>query len=98
MVLLSHTNNHHIEVETLADTLAVPLVGQVGETDVASQLAADDVLHVVSSLGGGLGIARSDSLVDSGTHWVAALDEWRITARGGRRGRDRGRDWRSRRR
>lgn len=97
----SHTNNHHIEVEALADTLAVPLVGQVGETDVACQLAADHVLHVGGSLGGGLGVAGGDRLGNSGAHWVAALDERRFhaAARGGRvPGRDRRRDWGSRRR
>lgn len=38
------TNDHDVEVESLANTLAVPLVGQVGETNIASQLPADNVV------------------------------------------------------
>jgi len=55
------TDDHHIEVEALADALAVPLVGQVGEADIACELAADDVLIVgaASLLGScGLGVRR----------------------------------------
>ena len=37
------TDNHDVEVEAFADTLAVPLVGQVGKADITSQLPADDV-------------------------------------------------------
>lgn len=44
------TNNHHIEVETLSHTLTVPLVGEVGESNIASQLSSNNVL-VVSSGG-----------------------------------------------
>ena len=42
-----HTDNHDVEVEALANTLAVPLVWQVGETDVASKLSANNVLDVI---------------------------------------------------
>lgn len=38
------TNNHDIKVEALSDTLAVPLIRQVGETNITRQLSADDVL------------------------------------------------------
>jgi hypothetical protein len=41
--ILQHTNNHNIEVEALSHTLAVPLVGKVGETNIAGQLSSDDV-------------------------------------------------------
>lgn len=98
---ISRTDDHHIEVEALADTLTVPLVGQVGKTDVASQLAADHILHVGGSLGRGLGVAGGDSLGNSGAHWVTALDEGRFqaAARSGRvPGRDRRRDRGSRNR
>lgn len=86
-----HTDNHDVEVESLADTLAVPLVGQVGETDITSELAADHVLHVVGSLGDGLGVARADSLSITGAHGVGALHERRLLAAAGR-GRVVGRD------
>lgn len=46
------TNNHDIEVETLPDALAVPLVGQVGKANVARQLPPDNVLVVAHSRGG----------------------------------------------
>lgn len=88
-----HTDNHDVKVESLADTLAVPLVGQVGETDVAGQLAANHVLHVVGSLSDGLGVARANSLSISGAHWVGSLHERRLLAaagRGGVAGRDGG--------
>ena len=45
------TDNHDIEVEALSDTLAVPLIRQVGESDVASQLPPHDVPHIASLLG-----------------------------------------------
>lgn len=43
----SRTDNHDVEVETLANTLAVPLVWQIGEADVASKLSANNVLDVI---------------------------------------------------
>lgn len=46
--LLLLTDNHYIKVKALAHTLAVPLVGQVGETDIASQLASYNVLGVLN--------------------------------------------------
>lgn len=90
--LSGHTDNHDVEVESLADTLAVPLVGQVGETNIAGQLAANHVLHVVRSLGDSLRVARADSLSISGAHGVGALNERRLLAagRGGVAGRDGG--------
>lgn len=83
----SRTNNHDIEVETLTDTLAVPLVGQVGETNVASKLATDDILHVVGSLGYSLGIPRADSL-GINANVVALFDKRRFLASAGSRGRN----------
>ena len=71
------TNDHNVEVEALAHTLAMPLVGQVGETDVASKLPADNVPHVARGLGCGLGIPGGDGLGCVGAavkHGVAVLD------------------------
>lgn len=56
------TDNHDIEVETLAHTLAVPLVGEVGETNVAGKLATNNILHIGRSLSDSLGVARADGL------------------------------------
>jgi hypothetical protein len=47
------TNNHHIEVETLAHTFAVPLVGEVGKPDIASQLSSNNVLVLRRNWRGG---------------------------------------------
>lgn len=38
------TNNHDVEVEALSDTLAVPLIWQVGETNVTRQFSANNIL------------------------------------------------------
>lgn len=88
------TNDHDIEVESLADTLAVPLVGQIRETDVASQLAADDIAHVGSSLSDGLRVFGAHRLgVACTTHRVASFDIWRsglARGAGGLVGRGRG--------
>lgn len=61
----------------------MPLVGQVGKSNVASELTADDILQVGSGLGHGLGVARADRLGDSGAHGVAALDERRLLSAAG---------------
>lgn len=94
------TNNHHVEVESFANTLPVPLVGQVGETNVASQLPANDVLHICCGLSNGLGVLRADSLGITGSHGVATLHEGRarLAARGGFHGRTGGPVGRGRRR
>jgi hypothetical protein len=71
------TNDHNVEVEALAHTLAMPLVGQVGETDVASKLPANNVPHVARRLGCGLGVLGGDGLRCMGAavkHGVAVLD------------------------
>jgi hypothetical protein len=39
---MGRTNDHHSELETLSDTFAVYLVGEVGETNVAHEFLADD--------------------------------------------------------
>ena len=44
---MSLTNNHDIEVEPLANTLAVPLVREIGKADIAGKLAADNIAVVV---------------------------------------------------
>jgi hypothetical protein len=68
------TNNHYVEVESFAHTLAVPLVGQIGETNVASQFAANDVLHVRGSLSHSFWILRANCLSVASTHGVATLN------------------------
>lgn len=91
--ILVRTDNHNIEVESLADTLAVPLVREVGETNVTGQLAANNILHIGGGLSNSLGVTRSHGLGISGAHWVAALHEWRLLSAAGRRrilGRDGG--------
>jgi hypothetical protein len=37
------TDDHDIKVESLADRLAVPLVGQIGESNIAGQLPPHDI-------------------------------------------------------
>lgn len=80
---MTRTDNHDVEVETLAHTFAVPLIWQVRETNVAGQLPAHDV-HVVGHGGCGLGVLRGHSL---GGLWLAVRPlvhvEW--AARGGGR-------------
>jgi hypothetical protein len=72
------TNNHDVEVETLADTLAVPLVGQIGETHVAGQLPTDDIAHVGSSLSNRFRVLGAHRLgVACTTHRVASFDKRR---------------------
>ena len=41
------TNNHNVEVESFADTLAVPLVGQVRKTNVTGKLPANNVSAII---------------------------------------------------
>jgi hypothetical protein len=55
----------------------MPLVGQVGESNVASELPADNVPHVARGLSCGLGIPGGDGLGCVGAavkHGVAVLD------------------------
>ena len=59
------TDNHDVKVETLANTLAVPLVGKVGETNVAGQFAADNILHISGSLSHSLGVFGANGLSHS---------------------------------
>ena len=56
------TNDHNVEVEAFPHTLAMPLVGQVGETNVSSELSAHNVLHVRRCLSGGLRVLRGHGL------------------------------------
>lgn len=85
---LKLTHNHHIEVETLADTLTVPLVGQIGKSNVAGQLPANNILHIRSSLGNSLGVLRAHGLSVSSSHWVTAFNEGRTGLAAGGRGRN----------
>jgi hypothetical protein len=41
------TNNHDVEVEALANALAVPLVRQVGEANIASELPTDNISGII---------------------------------------------------
>lgn len=78
------TNNHDVEVEPLSHTLTVPLIRQVGKTDVASQLPANNVpvIRGRSQLGG-------DKLRGvGGRHSLHRLEEGLIVASG--RGRSHG--------
>lgn len=50
------TDNHNVEVEAFPDTLAMPLVWQVGESNESCQLSAHNVSHVAGSSGGDLGV------------------------------------------
>ena len=81
------TNNHDVETETFSDTLAVPLVWQIGESDETSQLPAHNVLHVACCGGGSLGVSMGNSL---------DLRRYGTHQRRGRAaiGRDLGRHWR----
>jgi hypothetical protein len=56
------TNNHDVETETFSDTLAVPLVWQIGESNEAGQLPAHNVLHVACCSGSSLGVSVRDGL------------------------------------
>ena len=44
------TNDHNVEVEAFSHTLAVPLVWQVREPNIASKLPAHDVPHISGCL------------------------------------------------
>jgi hypothetical protein len=89
------TNNHDVETESFSDTLAVPLVWQIGESDETGQLPAHNVRHVACCGSGSLGISVGDSLDlrRYGTHQrrgraVIRRDlrrDWRCADRGRRR-------------
>jgi len=71
-----HTNNHDVEIEPLANTLAMPLVWKVGETNKPCQLSANDVPHFGRGGRGSLGVSRGNSLRYRGVvpagHGIAA--------------------------
>jgi hypothetical protein len=73
------TNNHNVEVETLAHTLAVPLVGEVGKSNVTSQLAAHDVLSLRGSRD-----RRRNQIRIGARNSLYGLKELILVARGGR--------------
>ena len=56
----------------------MPLVGEVGETNVAGQFAADNILHISGSLSHSLGVFGANGLGHSGSHGVAALNKGRF--------------------
>lgn len=41
------TDYHNVKAKSFSNTLSVPLVGKVGETNVPSQLAPDNISHVI---------------------------------------------------
>ena len=70
------TNYHNVEVEPFTDTLAVPLVRQIGEAHVSCELPSNNIPHVTSRLCRGLGVFGADSLrgdLLGGAHRVGAL-------------------------
>lgn len=74
---LRHTDYHDVEVEALANTLAVPLVGQIGKADVASQLPTNDIAHVTGCGSCSFGVFRRDRLGNARAMRVALADEGR---------------------
>lgn len=58
----SRTNNHNIEVESLSDTLSVPLVWQVCKTNITRQLSSNNVPHVASLLRRDLRVGGGNAL------------------------------------
>lgn len=62
----------------------MPLVGKIGESDITSQLPANDILHIRGGLSDGLRVLRADSLGITGPHWVAALHKRRASLAAGR--------------
>jgi hypothetical protein len=56
------TNDHDIEIEALAHTLAVPLIRQVCKANVAGQLPAHDVPHVARRCRRRFGVFRGHGL------------------------------------
>lgn len=71
-----HTNNHNVEVEALADAFAMPLIGQVGKSDIACELSSNDIPHIAGSLGCSFGISRGNSLSCPPTHRIAFFHVW----------------------
>jgi hypothetical protein len=92
---LPRTNNHDVEVEALAHTLAMPLVGQVREPNVACELSAHNV-HVVRHGSCGLGVLCRHRLcgllVAIGPRQRLVHGVGAVGGRGRRRGGTRGRD------
>lgn len=69
------THYHDIEIKPLPHTLAVPLVGQVGESNVSSQFSPNNIPHVTGSLSCSLRVPRADSLGGdlSLRNWIVSL-------------------------
>lgn len=68
------TDNHDVEVESLADRLAVPLVWKVGKTNVSGELSANNVAHVTCLLSSNLWVGGSDALWH--LHWRSWFSIW----------------------
>ena len=64
VIRLIRTDYHDIEVEALANALAVPLVWQIRKTNISSELPADNVLHIIGRLGRNLRVFGGNSLRD----------------------------------
>ena len=60
--ILRRTDNHNIEVEAFSHTLAMPLVGKVGKSNVAGELSAHDIPGIGSCLCRNLGVLRYNRL------------------------------------
>lgn len=71
------TNHHDVEIETFTDTLSMPLIWEVCEPNVTSELPAHNISHITSRLSCSLRIFGADCLGNAlplRSHRVAALD------------------------
>ena len=76
------TDYHNIEVEPFSDALAVPLVREVGETDISGQLPTDNIPGIIDSLRGCRNSVRSQ-LFSDGNFIRLLANLWRLGAGGG---------------
>lgn len=70
---LIRTNNHDIEIESLSDTLPMPLIGEIGKSNISCQFSSDHIPHVISSCSCSLGVFRGHCLCSICSHGVAFL-------------------------
>lgn len=73
-MLLPLTDDHYVETETLSYTLSVPLIWQVCETNIAGQLAPNDISHVAGQRSGSLGVLGAHCLRYVVRYGIALLD------------------------
>ena len=76
IVLGELTNYHDIKVESFSHTLSVPLIWQIGKTNIASQFSAHYIPHIARRQSCRFRVLRADGLCRPLTHGVAALDIW----------------------